>query len=107
MNTEQIVRQYIEEKENLGSNTGGSGHLSYTGYTVQAIEEPVTSNDGFVLKFSYTVSIETEFTYYPDNPPIEYYHTVSLQTTKEGKIVKVIAHETSSNINFELPDTSG
>ena len=74
-----LIRSKIEADEKLGEFAGGSGHLSDISYTLDEISEPEKSGEGTIVRYKYTISITTEFTVYPDNPPYEY--------KKEGEIV--------------------
>ena len=66
---EQIIREKIETEEKLGEQSGGSGHMGNVHYEIDKIEEPVLTDRGYSVKYSYTLVITTEFTYEPDNPP--------------------------------------
>ncbi len=73
----EIVEQDIRTHEKLGDQTGGSGHHAYTSYSIDKIEVPRKLDDDaekWIIEYSYTIIVETEFTYYPDNPPYEYEH---------------------------------
>lgn len=76
---EILVKYKIESEEKLGDQAGGSGHLSHVSYTIDKIETKELDQDQLEILYKYTLIIETEFTYYPDNPPYEYYY--------EGKII--------------------
>ena len=40
------------------------------------------------IPYSYTVFVETEFTYYPDNPPHEYTREGVARVDDEGRILE-------------------
>lgn len=67
----QLVCQDLERHETLGEQSSNSGHLSFVSYTIDAIETPVKTPEGWQITYHYTILTETEFTYYPDNPPYE------------------------------------
>jgi hypothetical protein len=87
-----IARAYIEKEHSLGESTGGSGHLGYTslrGLTVKDVQQRVV--DGAVcwkIDYQYTLVTETEFTYYPDNPPQSSAYTKEIIVDAEGRIVE-------------------
>ena len=66
---EKIIRSAIESEEKLGEQSGGSGHMGYVDYNIDKIDEPVLTEEGYSVSYSYTLIITTEFTYEPDNPP--------------------------------------
>ena len=76
---ENLVRQKIEKDEKLGHQAGGSGHMSHVSYTIDSIETKDTDEEKIEISYKYTIVVETEFTYYPDNPPYEYLY--------EGKLI--------------------
>ena len=83
-----LIIQKIRKDEDLGEKSGGSGHLSHTDYKIRFIDKAEKSTNGWKLTYSYLLSISTEFTYYPDNPPQEYVHTVLLELDEEFNILK-------------------
>ena len=69
-----VIREKIEgliaKDHKLGASSGGSGHLGHTSFILDNLE--ISENEErFDVSYVYTVFIETEFTYYPDNPPYE------------------------------------
>lgn len=95
MNEEEaaaIAKAHIENEHSLGESAGGSGHLGYTsirGLTVEDIQQEVI--DGKVcwkINYQYTLVTETEFTYYPDNPPDTSRYTKEITVDAEGKIIE-------------------
>ena len=66
-----IIEKKISEDEFLGDQAGGSGHLSNTSFQIENIRSKKIDNDTLEITYTYTVVNETEFTYYPDNPPYE------------------------------------
>jgi len=68
---ERAVCKDIEEKEQLGDQASSSGHLSFVSYQLDYTKEPLLTPNGYLVEYGYTLIIETEFTYYPDNPPYE------------------------------------
>ena len=69
-----IVKQRIESDEKLGDQAGGSGHLGNVSYRVDSIESREIEGGKLEIIYKYTLITETEFTYYPDNPPYESAH---------------------------------
>lgn len=72
---QEIVKQKIETDEQLGNRAGGSGHLGFKSYVLNGVKTKQLTDNQLEIRYSYTVYVETEFTYYPDNPPMEYSHT--------------------------------
>ena len=68
----EIVKQEIESGEKLGSQRGGSGHLGYVSYSLEEVKTSQLTGGNIEIHYRYTLSVETEFTVYPDNPPLEY-----------------------------------
>jgi len=65
---EQVAHK-IAKTHQLGYKSGGSGHLGHISFEIDKIEEPQQTDKGWLVDYEYTLIIETEFTYYPDNPP--------------------------------------
>jgi len=85
----KIVDSHIRGRERLGEQAGGSGHLGYVSYALGEIGEPVRGEGGvWEIPYSYTVLVETEFTYYPDNPPHEYRREGVARVDDEGRILE-------------------
>jgi hypothetical protein len=80
---EIIIRSRIESAEKLGEQSGGSGHMGYVDYNIDKIEEPVLTDEGYTVSYSYTLIISTEFTYEPDNPPYRVPVSKSMLIDKE------------------------
>ena len=51
------------------------GHVSYK---LKSFTYTRESDDEMRIEYDYVVYVETEFTYYPDNPPYEYPHAKSI-----------------------------
>ncbi len=66
---EKMIIEKIESEEKLGEQSGGSGHMGFVDYTIDNIDEPVLTEEGYSVSYNYTLIITTEFTYEPDNPP--------------------------------------
>jgi hypothetical protein len=85
----KIVDSHIRGRERLGEQAGGSGHLGYVSYALGEIGIPVRGEGGvWEIPYSYTVFVETEFTYYPDNPPHEYRREAVARVDDEGGILE-------------------
>lgn len=67
----EIVESQIRQDNELGERAGGSGHLSYVSYRIDEIIPRDLQDGRTEIAYTYTLIIETEFTYYPDNPPYE------------------------------------
>lgn len=68
---QQLVCQDLKQHETLGEQGSNSGHLVFVSYTIDTIETPAKTPQGWQITYHYTIITETEFTYYPDNPPYE------------------------------------
>ncbi len=66
------VKAAIEKEEKIGYNSGGSGHSAYKSFKINSIRIYSFPHGVLKVRYSYTLYVETEFTYYPDNPPEEY-----------------------------------
>ena len=84
----EIIHQKITRDERPGEQVGGSGHLGYKSFELKSIETTELANDSIQVVYDYLVTIETEFTYYPDNPPTEYLHRKKIILNSKGEIVK-------------------
>jgi len=79
----KIIGEKIASEETLGEQTGGSGHMGYVDFTIDRMDEPVLTDKGYSVSYSYTLIITTEFTYEPDNPPYRYPVSKTLLIDKE------------------------
>ena len=89
---EKIVTRVITHDEKLGHNVGGSGHSGYTSFVINSLGNPgkrqFKSRNAWEITYDYTITIETEFTYYPDNPPKEYRYKKTILIDQDGHILK-------------------
>ena len=83
----EIIKKKITEDEKPGEQTGGSGHLGYKSFEIKNIETKEIENNKVKIIYDYIVTVETEFTYYPDNPPYQYPHKKKIIINSEGKII--------------------
>lgn len=87
----EIVTHQIREEEELGESAGGSGHLGFSDFDLLKIARPVAFKGRqqglWKLNFEYRITIETEFTYEPDNPPDEYVYSKSITIDRDGVVV--------------------
>ncbi len=83
---EQLVNQQINKTEKLGTRSGGSGHLGHTSYRIDEIKTRDLGGGRSEISYTYTLMVETEFTYYPDNPPYESTYSGVIVVDKEGNI---------------------
>ncbi len=84
---QEIVKNKIETDEKLGTQAGGSGHLAYKHFVLNKLTSKQLTEDKLEIRYSYTVYIETEFTYYPDNPPMEYPNSGVMVVDKNKNII--------------------
>ena len=83
---EHLVNQQINKNEKLGSRSGGSGHMGHTSYRIDEINTRKLEDDKTEISYTYTLMVETEFTYYPDNPPYEFKNSGIIIVDKEGTV---------------------
>ncbi len=83
----EIVKRKIEADEKLGEQTGGSSHLSYVSYVLNNVKTKQLSDEKIEIQYKYKIFIESEFTVYPDNPPMEYPKTKVIVVDKNKKII--------------------
>ncbi|PLW92507.1 MAG: hypothetical protein C0592_10445 [Marinilabiliales bacterium] len=82
----QIILGIIEKQEGAGTHSGGSGHLSGLGIKIDKLN--IKNDEGNIFaEVEYRVIIESEFTYYPDNPPKEYRYQKSFLLSETGKLL--------------------
>ena len=95
---EKVVNNYIESIHNTGTRSGGSGHLGHVSYTLDEVNYK-DLRDGFIeVNIKYTLITETEFTYYPDNPPYEYKYQKKIIINQNGRVLKEFPKKGTSNI---------
>jgi len=91
MFTKQEVLKIIEQKicsdHKLGEQTGGSGHEGSVDYKINDFKTEQISPEQLEITYSYTISIVTEFTYYPDNPPMEFPYHKKIIVNRNKEIV--------------------
>ncbi|MBT4409753.1 MAG: hypothetical protein HOC82_07905 [Bacteroidetes bacterium] len=105
----KLVQDKIEAGEKLGSQSGGSGHMGHVSYVIDHIEidqskSPDLINAEWQVDYQYTIFIETEFTYYPDNPPYETKYTQRLFLNHDLIPVKESEKEVLSSSFEPEPD---
>jgi len=98
---EKLIRSYIEKIENLGEQSGGSGHLSFTSYQLIEFDHKKINDDQVKARFTYIVVVDTEFTYYPDNPPYETEYEKKIVIDKEKNIISEETLSSKSNRDYE------
>lgn len=68
----EVIHDKIEKDEKTGERSGGSGHLGEVSYELQDFKTEEVDENHIRITYRYTVFVETEFTYNPDNPPHSY-----------------------------------
>lgn len=81
-----IIKRKIEIDEKLGDQTGGSGHKGFVSYQIENFTTRQLSQDQLEITYNYCIYVETEFTYYPDNPPMEYPNKKVIVVNKDKQI---------------------
>lgn len=84
-----IINAWLESSPESGEKAGGSGHLSYVSFSVDRIVKKEKTEEGWIVDFEYTQHIETEFTYYPDNPPYKYPFSKRVLVKENGEVVEL------------------
>ncbi len=99
-----IIRAKISYDENFGEQVGGSGHLGHVSYEIDSINRPervhTNTGEGWRITYYYILIVETEFTYYPDNPPYEYKYRKTVIVNDKGQIITELPKEV---VNGFLP----
>ena len=86
--TEELIRKKIDEDENTGEQAGGSGHLSDISYHLDYISLKA-GDDGVVEAcYFYTLSVCSEFTMYPSNPPRVYRYRKSVWINHNRELLR-------------------
>jgi len=89
----EIIDRKIKQDEKLGHQSGGSGHMAHVSYRIDDFSFEAVSETEIKIDYEYTIFVETEFTYYPDNPPYESFHQ------------RCILYNSSSDTITEIPDS--
>ena len=102
-----IVKAKITQDEDLGDQAGGSGHLGHVSYLIDSIRKPervqTDVGDEWKISYDYTLIVETEFTYYPDNPPREYKYRKTIIIDDDGEIISE-SPKKATNSPFSPPN---
>jgi hypothetical protein len=100
----KIVWKQIEKDVSPGEHVGGSGHLGHVDCKIDGVDEPRKVSEGWEITYRYTVSVTTEFTIYPDNPPWENGYEKTIVVDEKGDFINVRRAEIiSSNIESVEP----
>ena len=70
----KIILRQIDKDEKPGDRAGGSGHMANKSFRLDGFQVSEKDDNHLEVIYRYTVFVETEFTYHPDNPPEEYRH---------------------------------
>ncbi len=84
----EIINHKIESDELTGYQGGGSSHLAYKTCRMNSFEASRISLREIEIIYQYTVYVETEFTYFPDNPPAEYQHKKIIIVNSKGEVIR-------------------
>jgi hypothetical protein len=103
--TESEIREIVEQKIRSvvepGEQTGSSGHLGFVEFRVDSLAINPMDRGRVKVDYTYTVFIETEFTYYPDNPPHEYKYGQSIVIDRNRRIVEESEREILDGTGFD------
>lgn len=83
----EIINKQIVEKEKPGEHAGGSGHLSFKNYRTEKYNASELPDGNIKITYRYTTFVESEFTFYPGNPPYEQGHEEMVVVDKNGVVV--------------------
>lgn len=83
----QILNDKIIEDEKLGQKAGGSGHSGFVYFDILSHEACPLPGNLWQINYQYKLIVETEFTYYPDNPPMEYSREKSIVINVDKRII--------------------
>lgn len=105
---ENRIRMYMENwlkiHHKVGESAGGSGHLGSVSLSILSTEL-TKSNGRIITEVEYEISVETEFTYYPDNPPKFTKYKRKFEFDAAEKLDRIYDSEViSTNMEFDLPD---
>ena len=85
---ENIIKRYIKSNHKTGDRAGGSGHMGHVSFTTDEFNFKKLDNGNTEVKFKYTIVTDTEFTYYPDNPPGEEHYESNFLLDRNFSIIK-------------------
>ena len=85
---EELVTLQIEKEETLGVQKGSSDHIGHKSYTINEIGSSKQVDDGWEIPYIYTITVENEFTIYPDNPPHEYRYEKTIIVDDSGNVIR-------------------
>ena len=101
----KIIQQQISKEHKLG--TTGKEHLAYTTYIINKITTQKTNTSQIQITYQYTISIETEFTTEPDNPPYTYTYEKTITLNQQGQIIKETPKKLlKTNLNQNIANTT-
>lgn len=98
------ISEKISVLEHIGEHAGGSGHTAYTHASIDKTEVLEKNENSKDILCEYTVFIETEFTYCPDNPPEETTYSIKFRLTENTIEVLEEKQIVSSNFNWDIHD---
>ena len=84
----EIIKKRIQVDEKLGYQSRGSEHLAYKSYSIDSYTVNQISSELFEINYTYKISIESEFTYLPDNPPEEFINENTVIVNSFGEIIE-------------------
>lgn len=98
------IENWLKKHHNVGESSGGSGHLGSVSLEIRGIKLTKAESE-IIANVEYDISVETEFTYYPDNPPKYTKYNRSFNFDEVGEIEKIHDSEIlSTNVEFDPPD---
>ncbi|MHA1576968.1 MAG: hypothetical protein ACTSU3_06370 [Candidatus Thorarchaeota archaeon] len=98
------IEDWLKKHHNVGETVGGSGHLGSVSLGVLLLEQ-TESNGRIIVKVEYDISVETEFSYYPDNPPRYTKYMRIFEFDGVGELKKIHESEVlETNIDLDLPN---
>ncbi|MBI4649459.1 MAG: hypothetical protein HY738_23385 [Bacteroidia bacterium] len=91
----EILISRIESDEKLGYQAGSGDHIGHIDYDLDTFSEPIEVEKGWLVSYEYLTVVTTEFTIWPENPPMVYRHKKAIIIDEYGKIIEEISSETS------------
>ncbi|MBN1926460.1 MAG: hypothetical protein JW798_11550 [Prolixibacteraceae bacterium] len=93
------IKEAIEKEHKTGMQAGGSGHMGFVSYTLNDFKVSFLNDNTKEITFQYTIYVETEFTYEPDNPPYSYPYCKKIHLNSKnqaiGKPEEALMNETT------------
>lgn len=84
----EIVENKIKQDEYLEKPGEHKGISLSTNFDMLEIDDPVSTDKGYVVNYKYITYILNEFSIFPGNSPLEYLNEMTITINEEGKIME-------------------